>query len=62
MTNIYKITESDNYGVYEAFFTNKEKAEKYVRENDKPWTNRNGITFHTVTVEEIEIEKFKTVR
>lgn len=60
MMNIYKIIESDKYGIYEAFFTDKEQAEKYVRENNKPWTNKNGITFNTVTMEEIKVGKFYT--
>lgn len=61
MKYIYRIIESTNYGKYEAYFTDKEKAEKYVTENNKPWTNKYGVTWNTVTMETIELEKFESL-
>lgn len=60
--NIYKITEDKNHNTYVAYFINKEEAEKYVAENNKPWTNMYGITWDTVTMETIEVGKFEFLR
>lgn len=62
MKYIYRVTESTNYGGFEAYFTDKEKAEKYVAENNKPWTNKNGITWNTVTMEAVQLEDFHPIR
>ena len=61
MKYIYRVIESTKFGGYEAYFTDKEKAEKYVAENNKPWTNRYGVTWNTVTMEAIELEKFEAL-
>jgi hypothetical protein len=35
------------------YFVNEENAKKFVAEHDEPWTNRNGIEFHTAKIDEI---------
>ena len=42
------------------YFINEENAKKFIAEHDEPWTNCNGIEFHTAKIEEtIETEDEK---
>ena len=62
MKKIYIVTISDKFGTDMAYYTNKKEAEKFVKENDKPWTNMNGIVIHTATMREVETKKFFTAK
>lgn len=49
----YEVKGMYNTEVEKKFFVNKENAEKFVAENNKPWTNSNGITFNTAWMGEV---------
>ena len=35
------------------YFINKENAENFIKEHDKPWINGHGVEFHTTKIEEV---------
>ena len=53
---IYMTTEDYFGSYYTRYWRDKENAEKYIAENDEPWTNDNGVTFHTIHLQEYVIE------